>query len=131
MSIPTSSTTVKVLSVKQYPVEELVVLLDKSPAVVTLRDVKMYTEESSNTASVQWPSMGIFNNSLGIHDICEGCDLTVVEFGVWNVKTSAIHGGRVVLSAASTHGSVGVGSISSMPLPVVVLPSRRKRTSMQ
>lgn len=106
------------------------VLLHGSPAVITLRDVNMYVPDMSNTAEVQWPSTAIFNKAPCVDDIYEGAELILVECGTWNVYTAAMHGARVMLSGNGVHSTEPVSGGRTVPA-VVVLPTRRKRTSMQ
>jgi hypothetical protein len=137
MITPTSYIRGTVLFVKYHPTEDFVVSLHGSPAVVTLRDVKMYKPFASVVPPTHDAqplfSDTVFNDQLTIHDIREGSELILVDVGVWNVRTSAIHGGQVILSGGSGYKTTGCGGVSSKGFisTTATLPQRRKRTSMQ
>ena len=109
-----------VLCVNKYPTEEIVVLLHGSPAVIALRNVKLC---SSNTGEVQCSS--------DIFTLREGVGLVIMEVGNWNVHTAAMHGGRIMQSGGNDIDSTSPGSTKETIKSVTVLPTRRKRMSMQ
>jgi hypothetical protein len=126
-----SLTMATVLSVKHYPTEEFVVLLHGSPAVITLQGLKMYVPDMpEDEAKAQWPSMAIYNKTPCVEDICEGAELILVDRGTWNVYKAAMIGASVMISGDCTRTTNPVCAGTSVPVPVI-LPARRKRTSMQ
>ena len=71
-----ASVKASVLFVKHYPSEDIVVLLHDSPTVITLRDVTIKTQDTSNVTGIH------SKNALGIQDICKGVELIVADYGV-------------------------------------------------
>ena len=134
MSIPTSTTklplTATVLCVKQYPAEEIVVLLDGSPAVVTFRNVKQYQPGTSDARLKNDKLVSIFEKNIDIGGILEGARLLVVELGRWNVNTAALDNCRVTMLGEECDSTNRTSIVSKVP-STVPLPKRRKRMSMQ
>ena len=126
--MPISLVKATVLYVKHYPTEDIVVLIHGSPTVITLRGVKVCSHASvdQSVKAVQSTCIEKVGNALDIHDICESDELIVVDVGVWNVHTAAMHGGRVEICGGGKKRDV----VSTTP-DAVVLPTRRKRVSMQ
>ena len=126
--MPISSVKATVLCVKHHPTEDLIVLIHGSPTVITLRGVKVCSHASvdQSVKAVQSTCIEKVGNALDIYDICEGDELVVVDVGVWNVHTAAMHGGRVAICGGGKQRDV----VSTTPA-AVVLPTRRKRVSMQ
>jgi len=125
-----SLTMATVLNVKHYPAEELVILLHGTPAVITLQDFKMYVPDiSEDEAKAQWPSMAIYNKAPCVEDICEGAELILVDCGTWNVYKASMCGARVMLSGEGVRTNA-VCAGTTVPV-AVILPARRKRSSMQ
>ena len=122
--------TATVLAIKHHPTEEIVVLLDGSPAVVTLRNVKVCETNSSNTDLIHLHSEVVFGKDIGIVDVVQGAKLLILEPGTWNVHTAAFDNCRVMMLQPLC-GSANTTCTESKTLPVVALPARRKRTSMQ
>jgi len=118
MLTPTSTLTppmtATVLNIKHYPTEEIVVLLDGSPAVITLRNVKITS----------------FGNNMTIHDVVQGAWLLLVEPGTWNVNTATFDNCQVIMREQECEPT-NTACIQSKPPSVVPLPARRKRKPMQ
>jgi hypothetical protein len=74
-----------VLMVKRYPSEEFAVLIDNSPAVISLRDVQ-------------------YSNPRANQMITEGARILVHDIGTWNVRTCAMH--RACLSLVQNKDTV-------------------------
>ena len=106
------------------------VLIHGTPAVITLQGFKMYVPDiSEDEAKARWPSMAIYNKSPCVEDICEGAELILVDCGTWNMYKAAMCGASVMLSGEGARtNSVSVGK--TVPV-AVILPARRKRSSMQ
>ena len=134
LSIQTSASTppltATVLAIKHHPNEEIVVLLDGSPAVVTLRNVKLCEMNSVNMDLTHLHSVVVFGKNIGIGDIVQGAKLLLLEPGTWNVQTAAFDNCRVMM-LQPVCDSTNTTCTESKTLPVVALPARRKRTSMQ
>ena len=82
--------TATVLFVKRYPCDEFAVKFDQSPAVIGLRDVKLFVSGETGSAT-----MG--HGLRSVSDIREGMKLVIHDAGVWNVKTTALHCAKVSL----------------------------------
>ena len=114
-----------VLFVKHYPTEDIVVLLHDSPTVITLRDVTIKTQDTSNVTGIH------SKNALGIQDICKGVELIVADYGVWNMYYAVMRGGCVIVcNGKGNNCDSEVAIVSKRPLEVT-LPARRKRVSMK
>jgi len=105
-----------VLFVKNYPNEDIVVLLNDSPTVITLRDVAINKEDTSNKA--------------GIQDICKGVELMVTDFGVWDMYTAVMKRGSVIVCDGKGCDLGSDVDVVAEKTPEVILPGRRKRVSM-
>ena len=126
-STSTPPMTATVLAIKHHPCEEIVVLLDGSPAVVSLRNVKVC---ETNMDLIHSHSVVVFGKDIGIGDVVQGAKLLLLEPGTWNVITAAFDNSRVMMLQPMCD-STNTACIESKKLPVVALPSRRKRMSMQ
>ena len=82
----------KVLFAKRYnaaDVEFFTVIMDNSPAVISLRDVKLFDAARS---------------SIAAYEIQVGMQLLLHDFGRWNLKTRAMHDARVSVIECTTNG---------------------------
>jgi hypothetical protein len=88
-----------VLSVKvTYKFTEFGVLLHKSGAVVSLRDVKIFTPEAVRS---QGPASGLLGVGYAFNDIKEGTPILINDVGTWNPVTTALHNARVTITGLS------------------------------
>ena len=134
MSIPTSMTNPRlgatVLRVQYYPTDEIIILVDGSPAVVTLRNVKKYQAPASTVGLTDDKSVSKFDRNMDISGIVKGTRLDLVESGTWNVNTATLDNCQLrVLEEQCS--SMNITSIKSKVPSVASLPIRRKRQSMQ
>ena len=134
MSTPTSTSTppmtATVLSIKHYPIEEIVILLDGSPAVVTLRNVKINEMNGLNMDLTHMPSVATPSKNMTIDDVVQGAWLLLVEPGTWNVNTATFDNCQVLI-LEQEYESTNTACTQSKPPSVVPLPARRKRKPMQ
>ena len=131
-----SVVTATVLALKFYPTEEISVKLNGRPIVITLRNVKIRV---SDLPYEQIERPGSYTTRLQtMRDIHEGMPLALHDIGVWNVNTTAFHGGTVCLDAGRVSSSDKNHSIEDTKVcltgPTVlssaVLPKRRKYSPM-
>jgi hypothetical protein len=129
-----------VLCVKQYPNEEVAIMLHNTPTVILLRNVKIFTH-STPLEEVRFSNQEKVSD-VHFREMREGMHINVVDIGVWNVQTKAMHCAKVVLPiggvvANISHDGDNVRAVGctfksgSESQNVVTLPKRRKHcTSM-
>jgi hypothetical protein len=120
-----------VLGMKMHPTDEISVKLHGRPVVISLRNVKISTPGEAQPVHRH----GNYTNIRNMRDICEGMSLVLDEIGVWNVNTTAFHGGNMRLAVdvgSDTNRSevVEVNRGEATGPSSSVLPQRRKHAAM-
>lgn len=120
-SIVGASTVVsaEVLFAKRYnpaDVEFFAVIMDNSPAVISLRDVKLFDEARS---------------SIAAYEIQVGMQLLLHDVGRWNLKTCAMHNAKVSVIDYTIDGCNNqMDEQRKQQKPVVDEPTPTKRKPM-
>jgi hypothetical protein len=135
MSVSWPSTrSATVLCVKSYPSQEIAVMLHDMPCVITLRNLNIFTH-STTIAEVQCMVPEKTGNAQ-FHNIRDGMQINVVDIGVWNVHTSALHYPKIILPKDEVATSVNQdnryeqGVVGVRHQSVEALPKRRRQCSM-